>query len=191
MLASIRRFSIIACMGMVVALAVPSLPCYAQCQQPKLTRKQVKLRAFLREFDKDDIGPGELARYSAAFVHLKNDRSWQVIVHLSTPGYCGSGGCTTLVLNATGDTFHLVSKIPITRLPILVLPSTSNGWHDISVVIGGGGLPQQESTLSYDGKSYPENPTVPPARLMDTEVTSGKVILPADAKQIPIFECDK
>lgn len=132
-----------------------------------------------------------MARYSATFVHLKGDRSWQVIVHLSTPGYCGSGGCTTLILDATGDTFRLISKIPVTRLPILVMPSTSNGWKDIQVVVGGGGIPRQKSTLSFDGKSYPENPTVPPARLMDTDVTSGKVILPADAKQIPIFECDK
>ena len=42
-------------------------------------------------------------------------------------------GCKTLALVPSESSFRIVSRIPLTRLPIRVLGSKSNGWHDLRV----------------------------------------------------------
>src|ERR1019366_6602930 len=102
-------------------------------------------------------------RYSSAFVDLKDDGTKEVIVYLSGRGWCGIGGCSMLILAPEGTSYRVVTKTTITRLPIRVLATKSNGWHDISVVVAGGGTqPGYEAELSFDGKTYPSNPYCSP-----------------------------
>lgn len=55
--------------------------------------------------------------------------------------------------------------MPITQLPIRLLPGRSHGWRDIGVFVRGGGiLPGYHARLSFDGRAYPSNPLMPPAR---------------------------
>lgn len=42
-------------------------------------------------------------------------------------------------------------------------PRSSHGWRNLVVGIGGGGLPAGNAEFEFDGKTYPSNPTVPPA----------------------------
>ncbi|MGO9084177.1 MAG: YybH family protein [Candidatus Sulfotelmatobacter sp.] len=65
------------------------------------------------------------------------------------------------------------------RPPIRVLETKTNGWHDLSVVVAGGGvLSAYEAKLSFDGTTYPTNPSTPPAtRLLET--APGKVVIAA------------
>src|SRR5208282_1408183 len=120
-------------------------------------------------------------QYSAAFVDLKDHGAKEVIVYLSSDGWCGTGGCTMLILAPEDTSYRVVTKTTITRLPIRVLATKSNGWHDISVVVAGGGIqPGYEAELSFDGKTYPSNPSVPPAHPIDGEAR-GKIVVPVTA----------
>ena len=84
-----------------------------------------------------------------------------------------------LVLARDGNTYRVVTRTTITRPPIRVLSTRSNGWHDIAVWVQGGGSQQgYEAELSFDGKSYPANPSVPPARRLSGETDSEVAVSP-------------
>ena len=83
--------------------------------------------------------------YAAVFVNLKDDGTKEVIVYLSS--WCGTGGCTMLILAPGGTSYRVVTKVPAVRLPIRVLDAKSNGWRDIGVVARKSGVePLYEAT---------------------------------------------
>jgi hypothetical protein len=87
------------------------------------------------------------------------------IVYVSGQGWCGSGGCTMLILEPTESAFKVLGRVTIVQLPIRLLPSVNDGHPDIGVSVQGGGVQSgYEAVLSFDGKSYPRNPSMPPAR---------------------------
>lgn len=77
---------------------------------------------------------------------------------------CGSGGCDLYVLARDGSSWRVVTEASITRAPIRVLATSHHGWRDLAVRVAGGGiLPGHDVQLAFDGRAYPENPTLPPA----------------------------
>ena len=44
--------------------------------------------------------------------------------------------------------------------------STSNGWHDLIMPVGGGGAKASSRVLEFNGKRYPGNPSVAPEVLL-------------------------
>jgi len=125
-----------------------------------------RLETYLRTYvARRAVGSTEPTRYAAALVNLSGQGRPEVVVRLSAGGWCGTGGCTTLVLADGGNTFKVVSKIMITQLPIRVLGSKSHGWRDLGVTIRGGGiLKAYEAAYSFDGRIYRANPSTLPAR---------------------------
>lgn len=126
-------------------------------------------------------------RYSSALVDLKDDGAKEVIVYVTGRAWCGTGGCVTLILAPEGTTYRVVTKTTVTRLPIRVLSTKSNGWHDISVVARTGGAdPLYEALLPFDGNTYPDNPGVPPPHRLDGE-DRGRIVIPVTAKEKPVY----
>ena len=152
-----------AVLAQAVCSAFTMATCIAQLQKnPDTTVPEVEksLKLFLQTQDDD-----ETTRYIATFRDLNGDGTPEAIVYLLSNGWCGSGGCKTLVLTRTGTSWRIVANITITRPPIRVLANSSNGWRNIGVWVQGGGIqPGYEAELRFDGKSYPRNPSVPPAR---------------------------
>jgi hypothetical protein len=154
------------------------------------TERDVALRKFLQEyagkpwpeFEKDNK-----TRYSAAFVDLAGDGTQQAIVYLAGRGWCGSGGCVTLVLSRNDSSYALITKITISRPPIRILNTKSNGWKDITVQVAGGGVAAHEAKLSFNGKAYPNNPSVPPAVPLERNV-AGNVVIPYEGEGTPLYE---
>lgn len=138
------------------------------------------LRSFLQNYDDVHVGERDrTTRYFAAFVDLNGDGVPEVIVYLSGGGWCGSGGCFTLVLARSDSSFRVVARITVTRPPIRVLASSSHGWRDIVVWVRGGGiLKAYEAELRFDGKTYPNSPVVPPAVHL-TRKAAGRIVIPA------------
>jgi hypothetical protein len=103
--------------------------------------------------------------FLAAETDLNGDGQDEVIAHVTSRDYCGSGGCVTLVLQRTGQGYRTMMRASVTRPPIRVLETRHQGWKDIGVMVSGGGAgPAYEAALAFDGRRYPSNPTTPPAR---------------------------
>jgi hypothetical protein len=149
------------------------------------------LAKFLREYLGEPYPAFEregATRYSSVLVDLKEDGTKEVIVYLSGRMWCGSGGCRMLILSPEGASYRVVTETTITRLPIRVLATKSNGWHDISVVVAGGGIqPAYDAVLSFDGKSYPSNPSTPPARRLNGKA-EGKIVMPVTTEGTLLYQ---
>jgi hypothetical protein len=153
--------------------------CLAQTGHRTSTAQQKSLKRFLQDDFKEPIaGEGKDTQYFPAFVDLKDDGTREVIVYLTGDDWCGSGGCTTLILAPKDSSYRVVTKITITRPPVRVLATKSRGWHDIAVRVQGGGIVQAyEAKLSFNGRFYPTNSSMPPARRL-AENVAGEVVVP-------------
>ena len=139
------------------------------------------LRTFLQDYVRENpLEVKKTIRYLDAFVDLNADGKEEAIVYLydSTGTYCGSGGCRTLVLTPQNSSYRVVAQILITRPPIRVLSGSSHGWRNLGVWVQGGGIqPGYGAELQFDGKSYPSNPSMPPARPLAANAT-GQIVVP-------------
>lgn len=116
-------------------------------------------------------------RYFSVSVDIRDDGTHEAIVYFLDSGFCGTGACTALILAPTDSSYRIVTKFTIVQLPIRVLATKSNGWHDLGVWVQGGGIqPGYEAKLSFNGKKYPSNPSVPPAQRL-TQKVEGKVVI--------------
>lgn len=143
------------------------------------------LEGFLRHLDGGK--PDKQVRYVSAYEDLNGDGKPEAIVVMVSNGWCGSGGCTMFVLTLNDGAWTEVSRTTITRAPISVLPGVANGWHNLGVWVQGGGIqPGYEARLSFDGKSYPLNPTVPPAQPLGRKPV-GRVLIASIKGAEPLY----
>jgi hypothetical protein len=175
----------LAAAGMILATA-----CLSQTVHRPTPKQEENLKKFLQDYLRDphsSLEDEKTTRYSAAFVDLKNDGKHEVIVYITGRFWCGSGGCVMLILAPDDSSYRVVTRTTITRLPVRILVSKSHGWHDISVQVQGGGIVHvYEAELSFDGRTYPSNPTVPPARRLVGKV-AGEVAIPLDVEGKPLY----
>lgn len=131
------------------------------------------LKTFLTARTADAIAP---LRYVSGEWSDANTRL--VLVQFLGPEYCGSGGCNLLILRPEGDSFTVLGDVTITRAPVRVLASRTNGLPDIAVQVSGGGADPHEALLPFDGARYASNPTVAPAR--PTGGAPGVIVIAED-----------
>jgi hypothetical protein len=143
--------------------------------------EKARLQVFLKSYVGDSVLlAGDTAQFKSAFVDLKDDGKFEALVYISGSGWCGSGGCRLLILAPSKATYRVITATTITRLPIRVLKSKTNGWHDIGVWVQGGGIqPGYEAQLPFDGRAYPSNPSMSPARQL-IEKVEGRVLIAPD-----------
>jgi hypothetical protein len=173
----------------LMALGCLAIGCgLAQTKLPSAPTAAESLKSFLQDYLRTPGRPDdESTRYLFTFVDLADDGKQEAIVYVAGRSWCGSGGCTTLVL-ARDASYKVVTKITITRLPIRVLPTKSHGWHDLAVWVQGGGNPRgYEAELSFDGKSYPSNPSVFPARRL-RENLDGEIVVSSTDEGLPLYQ---
>ena len=141
-----------------------------------------------------------LTRYSVALADLNGDGRPEALIYAmataesdSGSDLCGSGGCDLNILALSKTGYRQVSSISITRPPIRVLTTVTHGWHDIGVLVGGGGIiPGYEARLRFNGITYPSNPTV--LQAIRLRGVAGKVVIgsvpslpPAADHSVPTF----
>ncbi|HRH20605.1 MAG TPA: hypothetical protein PLE81_08210 [Brevundimonas sp.] len=105
------------------------------------------------------VGEGE-GTYNAAAVDLDGDGTDEVVGYVMGPMWCGSGGCPVLVLARAGEGWRVVTQTSVTQAPVRGLDTTSHGWGDLSVGVSGGGAEGAQVRLTFDGTTYPDNPTL-------------------------------
>ena len=83
--------------------------------------------------------------------------------------------------------YRVVSKIMGVRPPVRVLSTETNGWHDLSVGVQGGGIVHAyEAKLRFNGRSYPISPAMPSAQPLNAEIT-GEVVVPTSVTVKPLY----
>lgn len=172
-----------------VQLVAAALACVLSAGLVAQPAKPLPVKPFLQSYVRERLPRGYLAtRFSAATVRLSDDGVEDAaIVYLTGDGWCGSGGCTMLILAREAESWRVVTKITITRLPIRVLNQTSHGWHTIGVWVEGGDIRAgYEAELRFDGRSYPKNPSTLPARPLSGEA-GGEVVISTSQEGTPLF----
>jgi hypothetical protein len=121
------------------------------------------LAAALREeYSDGDYGD---FRYFLKWFDLNGDGETEAIVYVVGPRVCGAGGCNTHIFARREGGYKLVSTIGISRPPIIASQRRTHGWNNLIVFAAGGGiLLGHYAELQFDGRTYPENPTVEPAK---------------------------
>ncbi len=158
-----------------ILLLVNSIAQTAEGPKAQTSTREGTLKQSLQHYLGAPPSAGDrMTRYVAAFVDLNGDGIPEAVVYLMGQRWCGSGGCTMLVLARDDSSYRVITKIPITRLPIRVLTRASHGWRSLGVRVQGGGIVTgYEAELAFDGATYPENPSTPPARPLAGAVEGG------------------
>lgn len=154
---------------------------------PGAENSSAGLKAFLTTYLHVTAVPaddGFKTRYAVAWKDLNGDGRPEAIVYLTGAEWCGSGGCTLLVLEQSGDGFTVRGRTTITRAPIAVLPSTSHGWRDLVVQVSGGGARPGQAVLPFRGDRYASNPTLPPAHRLGLREAPEVLIKPGDPGEV-------
>ena len=109
-----------------------------------------------------------------ALVDLNGDDVLDAVVLLTDKDWCGSGGCTMLVLRGTKTRFTLVSSSTITFEPIRISEEVAYGWRTLVVFSKGTG----DVLMRFNGSRYPLNPSLQrkatPSQIAATRVLIGR-----------------
>jgi hypothetical protein len=134
----------------------------AACTRSGHTEQDGPLRAFLQGHFRpyDDGDP--TVRYAVVSVSL-DDRTPMQLVYVSGMAWCGSGGCSALLVARQGASYRVLDEWSLVKLPICVLPGRTNGWHDIAMPGQGYTGPGATAVIGYDGKHYAVAVTEKPA----------------------------
>ncbi len=107
---------------------------------------------------KNFVNSSKYAQYYYNKIDLNGDKKPEIIVHLVGSYFCGTGGCNTLIFQTVGDNYRLISRMTVTRLPIIVTPQKTAGWHNLIIYSAGGGAKPNYHVLKFNGKEYPRSP---------------------------------
>ncbi len=160
-----------------IALLIFSIAVLCPSQESKRTNASTEEQS-VRKFLQTQVENQE-TRYIAVFRDLNGDGVPEALAYLVGNEWCGSGGCTLFILSKNETSWKIVSRITITRPPVRMLQAVSNGWHDLGVQVGGGGIRQPyEAEIPFNGKKYASNPTAPPAHRASKNAV-GEVVIPS------------
>jgi hypothetical protein len=126
------------------------------------------------------------ARIVTAWADLNGDGRPEAIVYVLAGAYCGTGGCALLVLTRAGHRWRKVADMTIVNPPVRLLATSSHGWRDLAVTVAGGGARAHEALIAFNGRAYPSNPSMPPARTLRRRVPGRVLIFDGDRGQ-PLF----
>ena len=106
---------------------------------------------FRSDLDKNLID--SLSRKFIFFEYdLNGDSKKEIFVGLTGPYFCGSGGCSIMLLDNQGNE---ITNFTVSDYPVVIDNNKSKEWNDLFISSGG-----KYHTMKFDGKKYPSNPSV-------------------------------
>ncbi|NVJ86509.1 MAG: hypothetical protein HWE15_09415 [Algoriphagus sp.] len=90
-------------------------------------------------------------RYMYDQVDLNADGNKEILVGLAGPYFCGSGGCTLLLLTNHGD---VITRFSVVKYPVFIDQESTNGWKNLILYSG-----SENRLVTFDGQTYPSNPS--------------------------------
>ena len=120
------------------------------------------LQAAVLEYIRPIDAEWESTSFQSAWVDLNSDGLEDAVVYLSGTTWCGSSGCTVLILEAMPEedvdemgAFRPAAEISMMHGPLTVQPSEDGGWSDLIVQTSAG----KTMALRFDGETYPLSPS--------------------------------
>ncbi|SMD42806.1 hypothetical protein SAMN00777080_1371 [Aquiflexum balticum DSM 16537] len=102
-------------------------------------------------------------------IDLNLDGNSEYLIGLMGPEFCGTGGCTMIILD---NEFKEISYVTIVKYPVIIgddlKEDVTNGYLNIYVRSGGMGFIK----LAWNGQSYPRNPSMEPS--IEESLIKGK-----------------
>jgi hypothetical protein len=114
--------------------------------------------------------------YQFAAADLNGDGSAEIIVLFTGPKWCVKTGCTLAILSMDNHSYRVISQVLRVKTPVRIGTGSSNGWRDLIVKTGGGGLAVRYAALKFSASGYPANATLLPV-LSSTEAFDGEIAL--------------
>jgi hypothetical protein len=152
------------------ALAV--FTCLAAAPATLIAKPAVSPAGFLAAY----LHLPDRSGFKSADVDLRGDGRRETLVYVGGPGNCGGGGCDLFLIAPRARTYRILMHATIVQLPVRLLRSSHHGWRDIGVMVHGGGIIHPyEAVLRFDGRRYPQNPTVPPA--VPLSQATGEIVI--------------
>ena len=87
-------------------------------------------------------------------IDLNDDGKKEIFIRFMSSYFCGTGGCTFLLLGKYGK---IITKFSVTRAPIFVEPTKENGWAILLVKDAG-----VFKELKFSDGKYSSNPSILP-----------------------------
>ena len=120
------------------------------------------VRLTLQDLHKEDLKKGIIDSFGRRFIFfeydLNDDGKKEIFVGLRGSYFCGSGGCTTYLLDNQGN---VITKFSVSR-DVVIDNKVTNGFKDLFIYSGG-----KFRIVKYNGKTYPSNPsTLPPLNVV-------------------------
>lgn len=141
------------------SIIINDLPHYAEETTGLANSEKIKL--FLNDYLIDELnllGP-EDREFSFYEVDLNGDEKNEYFVKLYGSYFCGSGGCTFLLLS---NDLKIINRFSVMRGPVFQSSETTNGWNDLILI--GDLIKDKEKYvhLKWDSvlKRYPSNPSM-------------------------------
>jgi len=130
---------------------------------------EIKLKDFMiNDYLKEDIKFLTEADHQFQYenIDLNGDNIPETFIRFSSPYYCGSGGCTFLLLD---NKQKIITKFTVMEAPIFVEKTIKNGWAIL--LVNDHGILKE---LVFNGKKYPSNPSVLPKATYNITSTTAK-----------------
>jgi len=99
-----------------------------------------------------ELIPADQRKFQFYQIDMNNDGKKEIFVNLISPYFCGSGGCTVLLLN---NQLKRITKFTVTRTPLWAEQTIKNGWRILLTKSDG-----ELKEMIYKNGTYPSNPSV-------------------------------
>lgn len=113
------------------------------------------IRLTLNDLYKVDLAKNFIDDNSKKFIFfeydLNDDEKKEMLVGLTGGYFCGTGGCTQLLLDDRGN---VITQFSVSGNPVVIDTNKTNGWKDLFIYSGG-----KYRIVKYNGKTYPSNPS--------------------------------
>jgi len=142
-----------------------------------------KIKHYLiTDYLKDDMKviPASDRKFQFQTVDLNNDGRQEIFINFLTPYFCGSGGCTLLLLNSN---WHIITHFTVTTTPIMVEPHKGSKWAKLMVKDAG-----VWKDLNYKNGKYPSNPSLLPKSKYDAPSSDALVIFSDEFSPAKTFD---
>ena len=113
-------------------------------------------------------------------VDLNNDGQQELFINFITPYFCGSGGCTLLLLD---NDWKTITRFTVTTTPIMIEPNKEQKWAVLMVKDNG-----IWKDLLYKNGKYPSNPSLLPKSKVDAPSGHAQVIFSEELSPAKTFD---